>query len=84
MAENLVTYDGVLEWGWGLEPMAKKEFSRHLWCKKVNLLKHRARPVGRKGCTGVMKSDWLYTMELGEAKARGRPPEGLSCAKEDS
>ena len=40
--------------------------------------------MGRKSCTGVVKSDWLYTMELGAVKAKGRPPERLSYAKEDS
>ena len=27
--------------------------------------------------TGIVKSDWLYTMELGEVKSKGRLPEGL-------
>ena len=40
--------------------------------------------MGRKSYTGVVKSDWLYTMELGEGKAKGRPPEGLSYAKKFS
>ena len=35
---------------------AKKEFLRHLWCKKLVLLKHRDRPKGRKSCcTGVVR-----------------------------
>ena len=72
----------VLEW-WGSRDDGQ-EFFRCLWCKIVILLKHGTGPVGRKGCTGVAKSDWLYTMELGEAKAKWRPSEGLSCAKEDS
>ena len=34
-------------------------------------------PIDRKSCTGVVKSDWLDTMDLGEIKAKGRPGEGL-------
>ena len=61
--------------------MAKKEF---LKMSLVILLKHWDRTLGRKSCTGVVKSDWLYTLELGEVKAEGRTPKGLSYAKEDS
>ena len=32
----------------GLEPMAKKEFLRRFWCKKVILLKCRDRTHGQK------------------------------------
>ena len=31
-----------------MKPTAKKKFLRHLWCKKVNLLKHRDRTRGQK------------------------------------
>ena len=68
----------------GPELMAKKEFLRCLWCKKGVLLKHGDRAMGRKICNGVVKSDWLYTMELGEVNAKQMPPEGLSYAKEHS
>ena len=27
--------------------------------------------MGRKSCTGVVKSDWLYIMQLKEVKSRG-------------
>ena len=40
--------------------------------------------MGRKSCPGVVMSDWSYTMELAEVKSKGRPPGGLSHAKEDS
>ncbi|XP_047718586.1 zinc finger protein 770 isoform X3 [Prionailurus viverrinus] len=43
--------------GGALEPMAKKEFLRHLWSKKVILLKHGDKTMGRKSCTGVVRSD---------------------------
>ena len=39
--------------------------------KKVILLKDRDRTHGQKSCTGVAKSDWLYTIGLGEVKSRG-------------
>ena len=42
---------------WGSEPMAKKEFLRCLRCKKVVLLKHGDRTVGRKLCWGC--EEWL-------------------------
>ena len=40
--------------------------------------------MGRKSCTGVVKSDWLYALELGEIKSRGSFLKGFPCAKEDS
>ena len=40
--------------------------------------------MGRKSCTGVVRSDWIHTMEFTEVKAKGRLPDGLSYAKEDS
>ena len=63
--------------GGGPESTAKKEFLRRLWRKKVILLKHG-------DCTGVVKSVWLYTMELGEVKTKGRPPKGIFICKGDS
>lgn len=43
--------------GWGAEPMAKKKFFRHPWCKMGVSLKHRNRTYGqkeplRRGCEG--------------------------------
>ena len=64
--------------------MVNKEFLRCLWHKKMILLKHGDRILGRKSCNGVVRSDWLYSMELGQVKAKGRPPKGLSYPKEDS
>ena len=40
--------------------------------------------MGRKSPTGVVESDCLYTMELGEVKAKGRTPERFPYTKEDS
>ena len=40
--------------------------------------------MGRKSCPGVVMSDWSFTMELEEVKSKGRPPGGLSHAKEHS
>ena len=57
--------------GRGSELTARKEFLRLLQHKKVILLKYGDRPMVIKSCTGVVKSDWLYTMELGEIKSRG-------------
>lgn len=51
--------------------MAKKEFLRHFWCKKVFLLQHGDRTHGQKSCAGVVRSRRLYTLELGEAEAKG-------------
>ena len=39
--------------------------------------------VGRKSCTGAVKSDCLYTVELGEVKSRGSFLKGFPYAKED-
>ena len=35
------------------------------------LLEHEDRTHGQKSCAGVVKNDWLYATESGEAKARG-------------
>ena len=40
--------------------------------------------MGRKCCTGVLKSDWLYTVQLGETKSRGSFLVGFPYAREDS
>ena len=45
--------------------MAKKEFLKTSWSKRVISLKHGTGPVGRKSCTGVVRSDLLYTFRLG-------------------
>ena len=37
--------------------------------------------MGRKSCTGMVKNDWLYTMDLGEVKIGGKFPKKLSYAK---
>ena len=38
--------------------------------------------MGRKSCTGVMNKDWLYTVDLGEVKSKGKFPKRLSYAKD--
>ena len=38
--------------------------------------------MGRKSCTGVVKSDCLYTVELGEVRSRGSFLKGFPYAKE--
>ena len=38
--------------------------------------------MGRKSCTGAVKSDWLYSVELGEVKSRGSFLKGFPYAKE--
>ena len=35
------------------------------------LLKHRTGPMGRKSFSGVVKSGFLYSMDLGEVKSKG-------------
>ena len=40
-------------------------------------------PLSRKSCTGVRKSDCLYSMELGEVKSRGNFLKGFPHPKED-
>ena len=40
--------------------------------------------MGRKSCTGVVKSGSLYTMGLGGSKAQGKFLVRFSYAKEDS
>ena len=37
--------------------------------------------MGRKSCIGVVKSDWLHTMDLGEVKSKGKFPKRFSYAK---
>ena len=39
--------------------------------------------MGRKSCTGVVKSDGLYTVELGEVQSRGSFLKPSPYAKED-
>ena len=52
--------------------MARKEFLRHLWCKKVILLYSTGTgPVGKKSCLGAVKSHWSYTKELEEVRTQG-------------
>ena len=84
---------GFLEWSvvmrfWGdrgLEPTAKKEFLKTSLGQKGDFIKSKGTgPVGRKSCTGVVKSDWLYTLELGEVKSRRNFLKGFPYAKEDS
>ena len=62
----------------GPDLMAKKEFLRHLWCKKGDFIRAGDRNCGQEGL------HCLYLMELGEVRSKGRPPEGLCCNKEDS
>ena len=38
----------------------------------------------RKSYPGVVKNDWLSTMELGKVKPKGKFPMRFSYAKEDS
>ena len=44
---------------------------RHLWCKKVVLLKHGDGTLDRKSYPGTTRRDWLDTVELGEVRSRG-------------
>ena len=61
-----VHLDEVLGRWWGVGSRRPRKNSwTCLWCKKAILWKHRDRTVGRKNCTGVVKSDRLYAMELG-------------------
>ena len=61
--------------GGGSEPTAKKEFF------KTSLVQKKS--VGRKSCPGVVHSDCLYTVEVGEVKSRGSFLKGFPHAKED-
>ena len=55
----------MMRQGWGLKQTAKKEFLRCLRYKKVVLLKQRTTSMGRKGCSGVLRADRLYSFKLG-------------------
>ena len=67
------------------ELMAKEEFLRRLCCQKTgDFITAGDTTRGQESCPGVVHSDCLHTMESEEVKAKGRPPEGLSFAKEDS
>ena len=57
------------------ELTAKKDILRHLWYKKVVLLKHGCRARGQKELPWGL--DWLRTVELEEVKSKGKPPEEL-------
>ena len=76
--------DGILEW-WGSGVDGQERIlEMSLVLKKVTLLKHWEELMGRESCTGVVKSDWLYTMELGGDKLKRKFLKGFSYAKEDS
>ena len=63
--------------GGGPELTAKKEFLRHPWCKKSDFIQAQGQDRwAERAARGVVQSDWLYTMELGEVKAKDLP-EGL-------
>ena len=56
--------------------MAKKKFLTSLWCKKVILLKNGDKTHGQKELLhGVVRSNWSYTLRLGEVKIREVPKE---------
>ena len=57
--------------GGGSELMAKKEFSRSLWCKNVILLKHRDRPHGQKEPPWGHEEWLLRYYEVGKLKSKG-------------
>ena len=80
--------------GGGPEPMAKKEFLRHLWCKKVLFLgcmypfkfcvgdrtqNYGDRTCGQRHCVVSVGGD----LGLGGGR-EGKFPKGLSYAKEDA
>ena len=77
--------DEVLEWWWSIADSQEKNSWDVYLFKKVISLKYSNRTRGQKelhwGCEERLV---IYTMELGEVKPEGRPPEGLWCAKEDS
>lgn len=53
--------------------MPKKEFLKHLWCKKkVILLKPGDMTRGQEELPLDLRRHSLYTMELGELKSRER------------
>lgn len=51
--------------------------------QKDDFIKHGDRTRGWKELRWVVKSDWLYTMELGQIKSRGSVLKGLPHANED-
>ena len=63
--------------------MAKKEFLRCLWGKKVILLKLGDRTRGHKEVLHRDCMEWLIIYLVFESKEKGRYPKGLSYAKED-
>ena len=62
--------------------MAKREFLRHLWCKKVVLLK-QDRTGGQTEVLHWGYEGWLLIYLGVGVKEKGRCPKGLSHAKED-
>ena len=51
--------------------------------QKDDFIKHGDRTRGWKELLWVVKSDWLYTMELGQIKSRGSVLKGFPHATED-
>ena len=62
--------------------MTKKEFLRHLWCKKLFLLKYWNRTSGQE----ELPLEERLNIDLGvwRGKVEGKFPRGFSYAKEDS
>ena len=73
------------QWGsWGLEWQPKKNSLRHLWCKKVILLKHRDRTCGLEELPRDQQERLIIYYRVGGGKVQGKFPVRFSYAKEDS
>ena len=63
--------------------MARKEFLRYLWCKKVILLK-QGEDYGQKEVHSSGKEQLIMYFGVGEGKDKEKIPKGLSYANEDT
>ena len=59
---------------WGPEPMAKKEFLRRLWCKKVVFLKHGDRTCGQKELHWGLEECPIIYFPVGRGLGIAKPP----------
>ena len=63
----------------------KKEFLRHLWFRKGDLIKAQGQDpwAERAAAPEIVRNGWLYTWELGGGKDKGRCPKGFPSTEED-
>ena len=66
-------------WGdGGLEPMAKEEFLRYLWCKKDNFIKAQGQNLWAGRAAWDHEERLVIYLGLGGGKVKRKIPKGFS------